>query len=184
MVSGISPDPLEYTLGATASGMLNGSFPSSVTADFLVVHLPVGSGGMVDASGIGQASTPVAIGTTTLPDNTKTTGHPSDSGVIVNDQSIPTPGHPPQRTPWPSGTHIVGDTLNLTRLDGGQPNYSNSLYVMVQYLSNPANFKTYKQWLLEVSRRLESAGSDTNVRLVINNVVKQQKDNMSRSLPP
>jgi hypothetical protein len=103
MVSGISPDPLEYTLGATASGILNGSFPSPVTVDFLVVHLPVGSGGLVDASGTGQASTPISIGITTLPDNTQKTGHPSESGVIAKDQSIPTTEHPPRRNVWPSG---------------------------------------------------------------------------------
>ena len=175
MVSGIAPDPLEHTLGATASGILGGSFASPVTSDLSVVRLPVGSGGMVDASPTGQLPTPVATGITTLPDNTKTTGHPSGSGVIRGTQRIP-PTHPPARNySWPSGTHVAGDTLDLTQLNGGSANYLNPVHTMISYYTDPNNFQTMSQWLADVERLLD--------RSTRNQVLAARSD-MEKSLPP
>ena len=175
MVSGIAPDPLEHTLGATASGILGGSFASPVTSDFSVVHLPVGSGGMVDASPTGQLPTPVATGITTLPDNTKTTGHPSDSGVISGTQRIP-PTHPPARNySWPSGTHVAGDTLDLTQLNGGSANYENPVYTTISYFTNPNNFQTMSQWLSDVARLPDRSTRDQVLASI---------SDMEKSLPP
>ena len=175
MVSGIAPDPLEHTLGATASGILGGSFAAPVTSDFLVVHLPVGSGGMVDASPTGQLPTPVATGITTLPDNTKTTGHPSDSGVIRGGQRIPVTHPQPRFYSWPSGTHVAGDTLDLTQLNGGSANYQNPVHTMISYYTNPDNFQTMSQWLADVDRLLDRATRDQ--------VLAVMRD-MQKSLPP
>ena len=177
MVSGIAPDPLEHTLGATASGILGGSFASPVTSDFSVVHLPVGSGGMVDASPTGQLPTPVATGITTLPDNTKTTGHPSDSGVIRGAQRIPVTHPQPRSYSWPSGTHVAGDTLDLTQLNGGSvaPQTSNFVHAMISYYTNPDNFQTMSQWLADVDRLLDRATRDQ---------VLAAMSDMQKSLPP
>ena len=86
--------------------------------------------------------------------------------------------HPqPRSYSWPSGTHVAGDTLDLTQLNGGSvaPQTSNFVHAMISYYTNPDNFQTMSQWLADVDRLLDRATRDQ---------VLAAMSDMQKSLPP